>query len=47
LKGDVLQAQGKREEAKAAYRLSLSKLDEKGEYRRVVQIKLDMLGGEK
>lgn len=47
LKGDLLLAQGKREEAKAAYRLSMSKLDQKGEYRHVVQIKLDALGGEK
>jgi predicted negative regulator of RcsB-dependent stress response len=45
LKGDVLSAQGKSEEAKKAYRTALEKLDQKGEYRNLVQMKLDALGG--
>jgi len=44
LKGDVLSAQGKTVEAKAAYALALSKLDAEGKYRTLTQQKLDALG---
>ncbi|MFA6015098.1 MAG: tetratricopeptide repeat protein [Gallionellaceae bacterium] len=44
LKGDVLNAQGKHAEAKAAYQLALEKMDEKSMYRNLVQLKLDGLG---
>jgi len=44
LKGDVLSAQGKTEEARAAYKQALEKIDEKGNYRQLVQMKLDGLG---
>lgn len=45
LKGDLLSLQGKTGEAKKAYRTALEKLDQKGEYRNLVQMKLDALGG--
>lgn len=44
LKGDVLSAQGKKDEAKTAYQLALAKLDSKSMYRNLVQLKLDGLG---
>ena len=44
-RGDILVAQDKRDEARAAYKLALDKLDERSPLRRVVQIKLDSLGG--
>jgi predicted negative regulator of RcsB-dependent stress response len=44
LKGDVLTAQGKLEEAKVAYKQALEKIDEKSMYRNLVQLKLDGLG---
>ncbi len=44
LKGDVLVAQGKVADARAAYKTALEKLDEKSPYRQVVQMKLDGLG---
>lgn len=44
LKGDVLAAQGKKADAKAAYQQALSKLDAEGRYRRYTQYKLDALG---
>lgn len=44
LKGDVLAAQGKTAEARAAYQAALEKMDEKSAYRQVVQMKLDGLG---
>lgn len=44
LKGDVLAAQGKKAEARAAYELALTKLDAKGKYRSYTQHKLDALG---
>lgn len=56
LKGDVLAAQGKKAEAKAAYGVAMNKLDDKGgvaemakkgnPYREVLQQKLDGLGSE-
>ncbi len=47
LKGDVLNAQGKAEEARAAYKLALEKTDSKSAYRNLIQLKLDALGGAK
>jgi predicted negative regulator of RcsB-dependent stress response len=44
LRGDVLAAQGKPEEARAAYKLALDKGLPNSNYRNVVQIKLDALG---
>lgn len=44
LKGDVLAAQGKMADARAAYKAALEKTDEKSAYRQVVQMKLDGLG---
>ena len=47
MKGDVLVAQGKSAEARAAYKLALEKLPAEGNYRVMVQVKLDGLGGDK
>lgn len=47
MKGDVLNAQGKAEEARAAYQEAFNKLDEKSMYRSLIQMKLDALGGAK
>ena len=47
LKGDVLAAQGKNGEARAAYQLALDRSDAKGSLRSLVQLKLDALGGAK
>lgn len=44
LKGDVLSAQGKKAEAKAAYQQALDKIEAKSMYRNLVQLKLDGLG---
>lgn len=44
LKGDVLLAQGKKAEAKAAYENALNKLDSQGKYRVLTQQKLEALG---
>lgn len=43
LKGDVLYAQGKYAEARAAYQLAADKSE--GAYRQLIQMKLDALGG--
>jgi predicted negative regulator of RcsB-dependent stress response len=55
MKGDILGAQGKPAEAKAAYEAALAKLDlatkgnanarAHGAYRELLQTKLDLLGG--
>lgn len=45
LRGDVLLAQGKNDDARKAYQAALEKLDQKGDYRNLVQMKLDALGG--
>lgn len=47
LKGDVLSAQGKTEEARAAYKQALDKIEAKSMYRNLVQLKLDGLGDAK
>jgi predicted negative regulator of RcsB-dependent stress response len=47
LKGDVLNAQGKTEEARAAYKQAFEKTDPRSVYRNLIQMKLDALGGAK
>lgn len=44
LRGDVLNAQGRTEEARSAYRLAYEKVDAKGTYRNLIQTKMDGLG---
>ena len=44
LKGDVLSAQGKNEEARSAYRLAYEKTDANSSYRSLIEMKLDALG---
>lgn len=44
-KGDLLVAQSKIDEARAAYKLALEKTDEKNPGRQLIQLKLDALGG--
>jgi predicted negative regulator of RcsB-dependent stress response len=44
LKGDVLSAQGKNAEARAAYKLAYEKTDAKSMYRNLIQMKMDALG---
>jgi len=46
LKGDVLLAQGKQTEARAAYQAAFGKMKEDNPYRNIVELKLDALGGE-
>jgi predicted negative regulator of RcsB-dependent stress response len=43
-RGDVLLAQGKRDEAKVAFEKAYKGMDERSEYRRLVEIKLNSLG---
>ena len=45
LKGDVLLAQGKPAEARAAYQAAFGKMAEDHPYRNIVELKLDALGG--
>lgn len=45
-KGDILVAQSKIEDARAAYKTALDKTDEKNPARQLIQLKLDALGGE-
>jgi predicted negative regulator of RcsB-dependent stress response len=44
LKGDVLSAQGKTDEARTAYKLAYEKTDAKSMYRNLIQMKMDALG---
>jgi predicted negative regulator of RcsB-dependent stress response len=44
LRGDVLAAQEKRAEARAAYQSALEKSDPRSSYRQLIQLKLDALG---
>ena len=43
-RGDVLMAQGKGEEAKAEYRKAWDSMNDRTEYRQLVQVKLASLG---
>ncbi len=45
LRGDALNAQGKKAEARAAYQLAVEKADERSPVKMVSQAKLDALGG--
>ena len=45
LKGDVLSAQGKQDEARTAYQKALNKVDAQSQYRNLIQMKLDALAG--
>ena len=45
-KGDILVAQSKTDDARAAYKTALEKTDEKNPARQLIQLKLDALGGE-
>jgi predicted negative regulator of RcsB-dependent stress response len=45
-RGDILLAQGKRDEAKIAFEAAYKGLDERNEYRRLVEVKLNSLGVE-
>lgn len=47
LRGDVLSAQGKTDEARSAYKLAYEKIDDRSTYRNLVQMKLDALGAAK
>lgn len=47
LKGDVLSAQGKNDEARAAYQTAYDKTDARSTYRQLIQMKLDDLGAAK
>jgi len=47
LRGDVLNAQGKTDEARSAYKLAFEKIDAKSMYRNLIQMKLDALGAAK
>lgn len=44
-KGDVYNAQGKKDEARAAYKQALEKAASRGSYPATLQVKLDALGG--
>lgn len=44
-KGDLLAAQGKSADARAAYQIALDKMDTKNPGRQLIQLKLDALGG--
>ncbi|MDO9467314.1 MAG: tetratricopeptide repeat protein [Thiobacillus sp.] len=46
LRGDVLLAQGKTADARAAYQIAFSKMGEDNPYRNIVELKLDALGGD-
>ncbi|GAC1518907.1 MAG: hypothetical protein NVS3B11_17410 [Collimonas sp.] len=44
-KGDILVAQNKLDEARAAYQLALDKMDSKNPGKELIQLKLDAIGG--
>jgi predicted negative regulator of RcsB-dependent stress response len=46
MKGDVLLAQGKQADARAAYQMAFGKMTEDNVYRSIVELKLDALGGQ-
>jgi predicted negative regulator of RcsB-dependent stress response len=43
-RGDILLAQGKRDEAKVAFEKAYKGMDERSEYRRLIEVKLNALG---
>jgi predicted negative regulator of RcsB-dependent stress response len=43
-RGDILAAQGKKDEAKAQYQAAYKAFDERSDYRRLVEVKLNALG---
>jgi len=43
-RGDVFMAQGKAEEARAQYRKAYAAMDERSEYRQLIEVKLNALG---
>lgn len=45
-RGDILQLQGKKQEARAEYAKALKAMDDTNDYRRLVEVKLAALGGE-
>jgi len=45
LRGDVLAAAGRRDEARSAYQIAVAKIDAKTPYHAYVKVKLDALGG--
>jgi predicted negative regulator of RcsB-dependent stress response len=47
LRGDVLSAQGKQDEARSAYKLAYEKFDAQSMYRNFIQMKIDALGAAK
>jgi predicted negative regulator of RcsB-dependent stress response len=47
LRGDVLNAAGKRDEARSAYTLAYDKTPESSQYRNLIQMKMDALGVKK
>ena len=47
MKGDLMNAQGNKAEARAAYQIAYDKLDAKSTYRNLVQMKLDAIGAAK
>lgn len=47
LRGDVLSAQGKIDEARSSYKLAYEKIDAQSAYRNLIQMKLDALGAAK
>ena len=47
LRGDVLSAQGKTDEARSSYKLAYEKADTQGMYRSLIQMKIDALGAAK
>jgi predicted negative regulator of RcsB-dependent stress response len=47
LRGDVLSAQGKIDEARSSYKIAYEKIDSQSMYRNLIQMKLDSLGSAK
>lgn len=45
LRGDILTAAGRKDDARKAYQTALAQIDAKSPYRNFVQVKLDTLGG--
>jgi predicted negative regulator of RcsB-dependent stress response len=45
MRGDIMLAQGRLDEARAAYKLAVEKADSRNPVRQIAQTKLDALGG--